>query len=117
MTRPLQTAWAASAETALNANTRKAARSKGLSCIVDLLCCVVGRQRLQPLGPEDGDLVVGFAFENRHGAVRIGRWVHPRLQDLGEVFRLFTRLMLTHVPNRRDDKQAKPTPPHPTQPP
>src|SRR5437764_1626033 len=107
MTRPLQTAWAASAETALNANTRKAARSKGLSCIVDLLCCVVGRQRLQPLGPQDGDLVVGFAFENRDGGVRIGRWVDPRLQDLGEVFRLLTRLMLTHEQNRSEEHTSE----------
>src|SRR6266481_4125151 len=86
MTRPLQTTCSASAEATLIAKVKNTARSKGLSCIVKLFCCVVGRERLQSFGPQHRYFVVVLALENVDGRVWIGRRINTRIQNLGEIF-------------------------------
>src|SRR5256885_2353124 len=107
MTRPLQTKCSASAEATLIAKVKNMARSKGLSCIVELFCCVVGRERLQSFGPQHRYFVVVLALENVDGRVWIGRRINPRIQNLREIFRLLTRWMLTHQHDSSNDKERE----------
>src|SRR5437899_13110156 len=103
MTRPLQTKCSASAEATLIAKVKNTARSKGLSCIVELFCCVVGRERLQSFGPQHRYFVVVLALENVDSRVWIGGRSNARIQNLGAIFRLPASLILAHQPYGRDD--------------
>src|SRR5437868_15321943 len=107
MTRPLQTKCSASAEATLIAKVKNMARSKGLSCIVELFCCVVGRERLQSFGPQHRYFVVVLALEDVDSGVGIGRRINPRIQNLREVLRLLARRMLTHQHDGGDGKERE----------
>src|SRR5438445_10998778 len=115
MTRPLQTKCSASAEATLIAKVKNMARSKGLSCIVELFCCVVGRERLQSFGPQHRYFVVVLALENVDGRVWIGRRINAPIQNLGEIFRLLAGLMLAHEHYGGDDKERQRARPRPHQ--
>src|SRR6266436_3772509 len=115
MTRPLQTTCSASAEATFIAKVKNRARSKGLSCIVELFCCVVGRERLQSFGPQHRYFVVVLALENVDGRVWIGRRINARIQNLGEIFRLLAGLMLAHEHYGGDDKERERGRPRPNQ--
>src|SRR5205814_9279343 len=96
MTRPLQTTCSASAEATLIAKVKNTARSKGLSCIVELFSCVVGRERLQSFGPQHRYIVVVLALEHVDRRVWIARRINARTQNSCEILRLLAGLMLPH---------------------